>query len=113
MEYQKGSENAATDVLSRVPVRHDKNTVQSLLEGAVTSKTERGEVLLSQPLQVEHDHLSEELQAPALKLAPMHMSNWAEAQGEDVPVGHLPEMDAGKKRVFLSKREMHCLEHSD
>ena len=47
LEYQKGSDNAATDVLSRVPVRHDKDTVQSLLEGAVTGTTERGEVLIS------------------------------------------------------------------
>ena len=27
LEYQKGSDNAATDALSRVPVRHDKDTV--------------------------------------------------------------------------------------
>ena len=27
LKYQKGSENAATDVLSQVPVRHDKDTV--------------------------------------------------------------------------------------
>ena len=27
LEYQKGSDNAATDVLSQVPVRHDKDTV--------------------------------------------------------------------------------------
>ena len=39
LEYQKGSDNAATDALSRVPVRHDKNTIQSLLEGAVTGTT--------------------------------------------------------------------------
>ena len=41
LEYQKGSDNAATDALSRVPVRHDKDTVQLLLEGAVTGTTER------------------------------------------------------------------------
>ena len=47
LEYQKGSDNATIDALSRVPVRHDKDTVQSLLEGAVTGTTERGEVLIS------------------------------------------------------------------
>ena len=47
LEYQKGSDNAAADMLSRVPVRHDKNTIRSLLEGAVTGTTERGEVLIS------------------------------------------------------------------
>ena len=47
LEYQKGSDNTTTDALSKVPVRHDKDTVQLLLEGAVTSTTERGEVLMS------------------------------------------------------------------
>ena len=32
LEYQKGSDNAAADALSRVPVRHDKDAVRSLLE---------------------------------------------------------------------------------
>ena len=50
LEYQKGSDNAATDVLSRVLVRHDKDIVRSLLEGAVTGTTERGEILVSLPL---------------------------------------------------------------
>ena len=27
LEYQKGSDNAAADMLSQVPVRHDKDTV--------------------------------------------------------------------------------------
>ena len=50
LEYWKGSDNAAANVLSRAPVNHDKDTVQSLLEGAVTSTTERGEALMSQAL---------------------------------------------------------------
>ena len=83
LEYQKGLDNAAAGVLSQVPVRHDGDTVWSLLEGVVTGTTERGEVLISQPLRVEHDHLDEEAQARTLKLAPMHLTNWEEAQGED------------------------------
>ena len=47
LEYQKGSDNATTDVLSQVPNRHDKDTVQLFLEGAVTGTTERGKVLIS------------------------------------------------------------------
>ena len=62
LEYQKGSDNAATDMLSRVPVKH-KDTVRSLLEGAVTGTTERGEAFVSQTLQVDHNHVSEESQA--------------------------------------------------
>ena len=49
LEYQMGSDYAATDALSRVPVRHDKDTVQSLLEGAVTGATEREKFSLADP----------------------------------------------------------------
>ena len=109
LEYRKRSDNAAADALSQVPVKHDKATVQLLLEGAVTSTTERGEALMSQPLQVEHDHLSEELQDHILKLASMHMTNWAEVQGEDVLLATCQKWMHTRKDVSL-QREMHCLE---
>ena len=60
LEYQKGSDNAAADALSRVPIRHDRKTVRSLLEGSVTGVTERGEVLISQSLKAEGDRLDNE-----------------------------------------------------
>ena len=47
LEYQKGSDNSAADVLSRAPIWHDQKMLRSLLEGAVTSITEREEVLVS------------------------------------------------------------------
>ena len=83
LEYQKGSDNVAADALSRVPVWHDRETVRSLLEGAVTGVTERGEVLISRPLRAECDRLDNEAQAHTLKLVSMHMTNWEEAQCED------------------------------
>ena len=83
LEYQKETDNGTANTLSRVPVRYDTATILLLLEGAVTGMTERGEVLISQPLRVEHDRLSEESHACALMLPPMHMTNWKEAQGED------------------------------
>ena len=49
LEYQNGSDNSTADVLSRVPVSYDKETVQLLLEGAVTGTTEREEALKSDP----------------------------------------------------------------
>ena len=55
LEYQKGSDNTAADTLSHIPVQHDKDTVQSLLEGAVTSVMERGEVIISHQLRMECD----------------------------------------------------------
>ena len=71
----------------------------------MTGTTERGEVLVSQPLRVEHDRLSEESQAHGLKLAPMHMTNWAEAQGEDVLLATCWKCMQTRKDVPLQKRD--------
>ena len=83
----------------------------------MTGTTERGEVLISQPLRVEHDHLNEESQARALKLAPMHVTNWEEAQGEDVLLAACRKWMSTKKNVSLQKRDAllrTCMgEHSD
>ena len=83
LEYQKGTDNTATDALSRVPINQDRDTVWSLLEGCSHWHSREGEALTSLALWVEHDCLCEEAQAHALRLAPMHMTNWGEAQGED------------------------------
>ena len=68
LEYQKGSDNAAADVLSRVPIRHDRKMVRSLLEGSATGVTERGEVLISRSLRAECDCLDNEARARALRV---------------------------------------------
>ena len=43
LEYQKGTDNGAADALSRVPISHNWQTVQSLLEGAIVGAANRGE----------------------------------------------------------------------
>ena len=72
---------------------------------------------MSRPLQVEHDHLSGESQAHALKLAPLHVTNWAEAQGEDVMSATCQKWMSTRKDVPLQKRDAllrTCMgEHSD
>ena len=117
LEYQKGSDIAVADTLSQVPVRHDKDTVRSLLEGAVTSTNKRGEILMSQPLRVEHNCLSEEMQARPHNLAPMHVTNWAEAEGEDVLLATCQEWMRTRKDVSLQRKDAllrRCMgEHSD
>ena len=60
---------------------------------------------MSQPLQVEHDCLSEESQACALKLTSMHVTNWAEAQGEDVLLAACQKWMSTRKDVSLQKRD--------
>ena len=54
---------------------------------------------------MEHDYLSEELQACALKLAPMHMTNWEEAQGEDVLLATCWKWMSTRKDIPLQKTD--------
>ena len=105
LEYQKGSDNVAADVLSQVPIWHDRKMVRSLLEGAVTSITERGEVLISQPLRAECDCLDNEAQVRALRLASMHVTNWEEAQCEDVLLAACHQWLGMKWNVIPQKRD--------
>ena len=92
LEYQKGSDNMAADALSRVPIRHDRKTVRSLLEGAVTGITERGEVLISQPLRAECDHLDNEAQVRAPKTCINARYQLGRGTARGCVAGHLSSM---------------------
>ena len=109
LEYQKGTDNATADALSRVPINHDKDTVWSLLEGAVTGTTERGEALASHALWVEHDRLSEEMQATP---SGWHPCTWPTGQRCRVRMHCWPLAGNGyaQERMLLCKKGMHCLE---
>ena len=50
LEYQKGAENGAADVLSRVPISHSWQTIQSLLEGVIIGAANRGEAKANEEL---------------------------------------------------------------
>ena len=60
LEYQKGTDNEAADALSRVPINHSWQTVQSLLEGAIVGASDRGEAEANEGLLEEHERLSRE-----------------------------------------------------
>ena len=60
LEYQKGTNNGATDALSWVSISHSWETIQSLLEGVIVAATDRGEAKASEELLKEHEHLSQE-----------------------------------------------------
>ena len=79
LEYQKGADNGVADALSWVPIHHDCDTVQSLLEGTIVGATDRGKAEASEELLCEHMHLENEAHVQAAKLAPMHV-DWGEAQ---------------------------------
>ena len=73
LEHQKGTDNGAANALSRVPIKHDCMTVQSLLEGAVIGTVDQGEVEANESLLCEHVCLVDEVRVQAVKLAPMHV----------------------------------------
>ena len=83
LEYQMGTDNGAVDALSQVSISHSWETVQSLLEGAIVGVANWGEAKASEELWEEHEHLSQEANVQAVKLEPMHIVVWEEAQGAD------------------------------
>ena len=92
LEYQKGADNGAADALSRVPISHSWETVQSLLEGAIVGAANQGEVRVHEELLEEHEHSSQEAWVQAAKLAPMHIIDWEEAQEADMCLSHMPQV---------------------
>ena len=84
LEYQKDADNGAADALSRVPISHSQQTVQSLLEGAITGAADRGEAKANEELLEEYEHLSWEARVQVAKLEPMHIVDWEQAQEADV-----------------------------
>ena len=60
LEYQNGTDNGAGDALSRVPINHSRQAIQSLLEGAIVRASNRGEAKANEGLLEEHECLSQE-----------------------------------------------------
>ena len=54
LKYQKGVDNGVADALSWVPICHNRETIQSLLEGAIVGATDRGEAEASEELLCEY-----------------------------------------------------------
>ena len=83
LEYQKGTNNGATDALSWVPICHNHEMVKCLLEGALIGALGRGEAEAGKEILCEHVCLENEAHIKVVKLAPMHIVDWGEAQEMD------------------------------
>ena len=117
LEYQKGADNSTADALSWIPISHSQETIQSLLEGVIVGATDQGEVRVSEELLEEHEHLSREARVQVVKLAPMHIVDWAEAQEADATLAAcckwlclrrdtpLPKQDALLKKCLGTEAE--------
>ena len=84
LEYQKGTNNRTADALSQVPISHNQQTVQSLLEGMIVGAADRGEAEANEGLLEEHECLSQEARVQVAKLELMHVVDWEQAQEVDV-----------------------------
>ena len=83
LEYQKGCDNTVADVLSQITTCLNPDMVRSVLDGITLGATQRAES--HDPTVVEGDHgVEKEVHvATGWVLVQMHMTDWAEAQGED------------------------------
>ena len=105
LEYQKGAENGAADALSRVPISHSQETIQSLLQGVIVGAADWGEVRVSEEFLEEHEHLSQEARVQAAKLALMHIVDWAEAQEADAALAACCKWLHIRKDTLLPKQD--------
>ena len=118
LEYQKGTDNGSTDALSRVPISHSRETIQSLLEGVIIGATNQSEAKASEELLEEHERLSQEARVLVMKLEPMHIVDWGELQEADAALAAcckwlhlrkdtpLPRQDTFLKEYLGAEAEM-------
>ena len=83
LEYQKGHDNTAADVLSWVTTRLNSDTVRSILNRVALGAVDWVEV--HDPTMVESDHHLEQEVCVVTGHAQvqMHVIDWAKAQRED------------------------------
>ena len=105
LEYQKMADNGTSNALSWVPISHSWETIQSLLEGAIVGAANWGKVRVSKELLEEHECLSWEARVQAVKLVPMHIVDWAEAQEVDAALAACHKWLCIRKDTPLPKQD--------
>ena len=83
LEYQKGTDNGAADALSWAPISHSWEISLSLLEGVIVGVPNWGEAKASEELLEEQECLSHQASVQVVKLEPMYIIDWGEAQEAD------------------------------
>ena len=105
LEYQKGADNGTADALSQVPISQSQETVQSLLEGVIVRAASWSEAKASEELLEEHEHLSQEARVQVMKLEPMHIVVWGEAQEVDAALAACCKWLCLRKDMPLPQRD--------
>ena len=101
LEYQKGHDNMVADVLSQVTTQLDLDTVKSILDKVTLETVHWAEV--HDPTIVEGDHCLElEIHVAAgCTLVQMHITDWAEAQKEDLMLSTVLDWLKAQKKTDL------------
>ena len=105
LEYRKGTDNGAVDALSQIPISHCRETLQSLLEGAIVGVADRGEAKASEKLLKEHESLSQEARVQVAKLKPMYIVDWEETQEADAALAACCKWLHRRKDTLLPRRD--------
>ena len=103
LEYQKGVDYGAADALSWVPIHQDRETVRSLLEGAIMGAANRAEAEASKELLCEHLCLENEACVQAAKLTPMHIVDWGKAHCLQEMASHSQGLPISKKGCTIKE----------
>ena len=101
LEYQKGCDNSVADAFGWVTTWLDPDTVESILNGVTLETAHWAEV--HDPAVVEGDqHLEQEVcVAAGCALIEMHVTDWAEAQREDLMMNAVFDWLKAQKQTNL------------
>ena len=101
LEYQKGCDNAVADTLSWVTTQLDWNTVRSILDRITLWPAHLAKVHDLTIVEVDH-HMKQEVHVAAgCTLVQIHVTDWAEAQKEDLTLGTVLNWLKAQKKTDL------------
>ena len=109
LEYQKGHNNMVVDILSWVTTQLHLETVKSILDGVALGMVHWAKVHDWALLEGDQ-HLEQEVCVTAgHPLMEMHVTNWAEAQGEDLMLSAMLDQLKAQKQTDM---RTHLVEHA-
>ena len=96
--------------MSQVPISHSRETIQSLLEGAIVWAADQSEAKTSKELLEEYERLSQEARVQTTKLEPMHIMDWGEAQEADAALATCRKWLRLRKDTSLPQQDTYLKE---
>ena len=101
LEYQKGWDNAVTDVLGQITTCLGLEAVQAILDGATIGTSQRAEGEDPTVIKCDQQREKEVQVADGWVLEEMYVTDWAAAQKEDPELDAVPQWLESKKKTDL------------